>query len=50
MKRSYLSLLLPLIMFSMPLQKVNAIEDPVPWLRYLEDRRVDSIINTMTVR
>jgi beta-glucosidase-like glycosyl hydrolase/CubicO group peptidase (beta-lactamase class C family) len=34
----------------MPLQKVNAMEDPVPWLRYLEDRRVDSIINTMTVR
>ena len=37
-------------MLSLPLQKVNAIEDPVPWLRYLEDRRVDSIINTMTVR
>ncbi len=50
MKRSYLSLLLPLIIFSMPMQKVNAIEDPIPWLRYLEDRRVDSIINTMTVR
>ena len=50
MKKTYLSLLLPLIMFSLPLQRVNAIGDPVPWLRYLDDRRVDSIINTMTVR
>ncbi len=50
MKKTYLSLLLPLIMLSLPLQRVNAIEDPVPWLRYLDDKRVDSIINTMTVR
>jgi beta-N-acetylhexosaminidase len=50
MNKTYLSLLLPLIMLSLPLQRVEAIGDPVPWLRYLEDRRVDSIINTMTVR
>lgn len=50
MKKSYLSLLLPLIMLSLPMQRVNATGDPVPWLRYLDDRRVDSIINTMTVR
>ncbi len=50
MKKTCLPLLLPLIFLSLPLQRANAIEDPVPWLRYLDDRRVDSIINTMTVR
>jgi len=50
MNKTYLSLLLPLIMLTLPLQRVKAIGDPVPWLRYLDDRRIDSIINTMTVR
>ena len=50
MKKKHKLLLILLIMLSMPLQRVLAIEDPVPWLRYLDDRRVDSILNTMTVR
>lgn len=50
MKKKYKLLLILLIMLSMPLQRVVAVEDPVPWLRYLDDRRVDSILNTMTVR
>jgi len=50
MKKTYLSLVLPLILSILPFQRVNAIGDPIPWLRYLDDRRIDSIINTMTVR
>lgn len=50
MKKKHKLLLILLIMLSMPLQRVVAVEDPVPWLRYLDDRRVDSILNTMTVR
>ena len=50
MKKKIKIVPLLLIMLSIPLQRAGAVGDPVPWLRYLDDRRVDSILNTMTVR
>ncbi|MCI0522751.1 MAG: beta-N-acetylglucosaminidase, partial [Bacteroidales bacterium] len=50
MKKSILLVLLATALISKPLQTLAAGENPPPWLSYLNDRRVDSLLNTLSVR
>jgi len=50
MKKSCFSLLLTASLLIVSAVMVRAAENNVPWKKYVGDRRVDSILNTMTVR
>ncbi|MCU0378979.1 MAG: hypothetical protein MUC78_12055, partial [Bacteroidales bacterium] len=50
MKKSFFLLLLSTLLICLPLQAIAVGENPLPWLGYLNDRRVDSLLNTLTVR
>ena len=50
MKRIVSLLLLATLLISKSTQTFAAGENPLPWLTYLNDRRVDSLLNTLTVR
>ncbi len=50
MKKSLLLLLLATLLITKPMLTHAAGENPLPWLSYLNDRRVDSLLNTLTVR
>jgi len=50
MKKLSLSLLLTIALSVLFTAEARAIENNVPWQKYTDDRRIDSILNTMTVR
>lgn len=50
MKKTILLLLLSTMLISKPVQIIAAGDSPLPWLGYLDDRRVDSLLNTLTIR
>lgn len=50
MKKISSSFLLPLALLAMFTTRAQAIDYNVPWQKYIDDKRVDSILNTMTVR
>lgn len=50
MKNSTLSILILTLLMILSAFPVNGVENNVPWKNYSGDRRVDSILNTMTVR
>ncbi len=48
-KRCYTVVVLLTILFNVPVNLL-AVDDNIPWKRYIDDPRVDSIMNTLTVR
>lgn len=50
MKRFFLILLFPIIMITVSAKGSDSTGNPLPWNKYINDPRIDSIINTMTVR
>jgi beta-glucosidase-like glycosyl hydrolase/CubicO group peptidase (beta-lactamase class C family) len=50
MKKSFLLLLMATLLISKPMLSHAVEENPLPWFSYLNDRRVDSLLNTLTVR
>ncbi len=48
-KRCLTTVVLLTILYSVPV-KMLAVDDNLPWKRYVDDPRVDSILNTLTLR